>query len=187
MKKTLILVLCFALAAAPALALTLPEIKGGTKQFQDYDYTADYLCDVWVYPGGTPHEGWLLACLEAGFALQKAQVEGYEVYRVTDDAGRYALLFPQYSGAVMLMVQKGMIYGPEAPLPTADPPDPPNGHWETVSVEVDCPACVNGVCDLCQGTGVFRLYGTVSDCERKCQTCGGLGTYASTQRVFVYD
>lgn len=187
-QKRLLVTLCLILWALPALAGELPEFHPqGTQQFADYGYTADYTCDVWVYPAGTPHEGWLLACLEAGFTLQKTQVEGYSVYKVMEDGGRYAMLFPEYSGTVMLMIQKGMTYGPQAPTPAPKPDSPSGGHWESVLVEVDCPACVGGVCDLCKGTGTFRLYGTASDCPRQCQTCDGEGSYTTSQMVFVYD
>ena len=118
-------------------------------------------------------------------------MEGYDVYRAADREGQYALLFPNYSGAAMLMVQKGILYAPDAPTPTPAPtPQPtatPRGHWESVTVEVDCPACVSGVCPHCHGTGVFRLYGVATTCEKKCAQCDGFGTYTTSRMIFVYD
>ena len=118
MKKVWLLTLCLLLWALPARAQVLPLFAdGGTKQFADYAYTPDYTCDVWVYAPGAPADTWLLQCIEAGYTVEKTQVEGYDVYRAADRKGQYALLFPNYSGAAMLMVQKGILYTPDAPTP----------------------------------------------------------------------
>ena len=187
MKRIFLLCLCCLLWAAPALGSQLPLVEAkGSKQFTNYDYRADYLCDVWVFDLDAPVGDWLLACLEAGFTLQKGMEESYTVYRVRDDGGLEALVFPNYSGAVMLMVPQGMTYGPPPATPEPRPKEPAY-HWETITVDVDCPACVNGVCDLCKGTGVFRLYGTATDCSKECGTCKGIGTYPSSRTIKVYD
>jgi len=191
MRKIVLFAAVLALMAAPALAQPLPEVSpSGEKQLTDYAYTSDYLCDVWVFHKDTAVEPWLLECIEAGFRVRKTSVEGYTVYQAEDDQQQYAMLFPSYSGAMMLMVPKGMAYAFEKTTPAPQPPaapEPVNYHWESVLVENDCPACVGGVCDLCKGTGVYRLYGTASECSPICTVCDGEGTYTTTKTVKVYD
>lgn len=188
MKRIWIIAAALCLLMAPALAQPLPEVSPrGEKQQTDYAYTADYVCDVWVFPKETAVAPWLLECIEAGFKMEKTRLEGYWVYRAEKD-GRYAMLFPEYSGAVMLMVPRGMDYAFPKATPTPEVRvDTGDWHWETVAVEMDCPACVGGVCDLCDGTGAYRRYGVSVDCPTRCQTCDGVGTYTGTQTVKVYD
>ncbi len=58
------------------------------------------------------------------------------------------------------------------------------GHWEWRTVEKDCPSCVGGRCPVCNGTGVYRLYGEAVPCRIFCSACNGLGTI--TQQEYVY-
>lgn len=178
--------LCECGACADELALPDISIQLGTKgerQFSDYDFSRDYRCDVWVYPQTSKAKDavgiWLLACIDAGFSVCKTEVEGYAAYEVTDVGSNLrAVLLPEYAGAVMLLTQSGMNYPPAMPTPTPPPSD--NGgsvqyHW--VEIEQDCPACINGVCPLCHGTGQYHLYGETIPCSPYCETCGGRGTY----------
>lgn len=136
-----------------------------------------------------------------GYTLSKTTVEQMDAFEIAADS-QSAYLVPDYKGALLLLVPKGI---PFSPLPTREPtpiptptPKPVNtsvpysggssgGHWETVHVQLDCPGCIGGVCDLCKGTGVYRLYGTAINCSRSCETCDGAGWYLSTQRVWVFD
>lgn len=168
-----------------AEALPLPDLSvrlgiSGEKQQTDYQFSADYSCDVWVY--ALPQQAetvvglWLLDCVEAGFSVRKTEVEGISAYQVTDAVGQYALLFPKYQGAVMLLMQSGMSW--EAPAPSVRSSaggSAPKYQW--VEAEQDCPACVGGVCSLCKGTGWYRLYGEKVLCALQCQVCDGRGTY----------
>lgn len=170
------------------------------QQMTDYAYSSEYVCNVWFFPRNSYTEAgcgyWLLDCLEEGFTLSKTQVEGYGAYIVKAPSGPYAMLLPDYGGTAMLMVETTLPYAPA--LPTATPAPRPvvtpapqtggsGGHWESVTVEKDCPSCTNGSCSICHGTGVYRLYGQAVDCDRDCASCDGKGTYESTQLVWVYD
>lgn len=193
----LLLVLCLSAAHAEGL----PNVgtclgTEGQCQMVDYAFSADYHCDVWVYPRSAQTDAligdWLLQTLEQGYVLSKTTVEGETAYCVVDSSGRYALLFPEFQGVVMLLVQQGMRYctepettvSPEttkAPTTASAPVVSSAVQWEWVTVEKDCPACVAGVCSLCHGTGTYRLYGQAVECPTDCTTCDGKGTYTTTE------
>ena len=59
------------------------------------------------------------------------------------------------------------------------------GHWEWQKVKVDCPSCVGGICPLCNGSGVYRMYGQSIPCERRCSVCDGLGYFYQDEYVYV--
>lgn len=203
MKKYAVLLALLVLLPACCFAAPLPDLAPflnaeGRQQLADYAYSDEYLCNVWVFPRNSYTEAgcgyWMLDCLESGFALHKTSVEGYDAYVAADSAGRSAMLLPDYGGVVMLMVETTLPYAPalptEAPAPTAAPPadaGASGGHWETVSVEVDCPSCTNGVCKLCHGSGTYRLYGEAVACDKECSACDGAGSYTSTRTVWVND
>ena len=110
------------IAPAPAGdAGVLPDpadlLGEGTVFAEDYPY-AGILCTVYLYkiPGNV--NGFLgeyQALAQAnGFAVESTQVEGFQALSMTY-GGKKALLFPEYSGSTMLMVENGMIFG--EPLP----------------------------------------------------------------------
>lgn len=197
-----IVVLLMIILSPCCLAQVLPDLQyslkvSGDRQFTDYAYSDDYICDVWVYARNGQSDAaigeWLLECIEDGFAIQKQTVDGFSAYRAQDEQGLYALLFPDYDGAVMLMVQQNLRYAPDEPAPTSPPAQqggtdaPTGGHWENVLVEQDCPSCAGGSCSICNGTGVYRLYGESVFCPRECSSCDGLGFYITTQMIYVFD
>jgi len=114
-----------------------------------------------------------------------------------------AYIIPEYRGCMMFLVNPMLdcILLPTAeptPAPTSTPAARPTsgpvypgtavgsgGHWEYIEVQQDCFACVGGVCDLCDGTGTYRMYGSAISCSKTCETCGGLGYWFTTQAVWV--
>lgn len=193
----LLLILCLSAAHAESL----PDVgtflqTAGECQKVDYAFSADYHCDVWVYPRSAQADAllgdWLLRALEEGYTISKTSIEGETAYCAVDAIGRCALLFPDFQGVVMLLVEQGMPYSSEpeatavpqptaAPATTSVPSTSQSVQWEWVTVEKDCPACIAGVCSLCLGTGTFRLYGSAIECPTYCTTCNGKGTYTTTE------
>lgn len=143
--------------------------------------------------------------------LADAQDAGLTVEEITEDAalgtvslltdpqGLRACLYWDVSGGLLLVLETGMHLAPAAtPTPTAAPtqapatPMPtrtagPAGHWVWQEVQVDCPSCVGGICPLCHGTGVYRLYGQQMDCDTGCSACDGRGYIIQINYVFVPD
>lgn len=195
MRKWICCLLLLVLGLAPAYAAGLPDVGlhlgiEGQCQMEDYAFADDYHCNVWVYARPAQADAslaaWLLQALEQGYTLRKTTVEGQLAYQVAEDGGLYALLFPEFQGAVMLLVQQGMAYGPTptatpAPEPTRAPSAQGSGQWEWVTVEKDCPSCVGGVCSICHGTGTYRLYGEAVSCSKTCTACDGKGTYTTRE------
>lgn len=204
MKRILILLFCLLLCTT-ASAQVLPDAGAvlnvsPQQQMADYVYSPDYVCDVWVYPRDARTDNrmadWIMAALHSGYTIRYTTVDGQPAYRLEDANGRYALMFPQYQGAVMLMIQQGMDYAPAlatpTPKPTAKPVDDPiittapTGYWVWVEVERDCPYCVHGECGTCKGSGVYRLYGQAVDCPRDCAACDGKGTITQKEYQQVF-
>lgn len=204
MKRIICLITCMLLMCSSALAQVLPDAGKLLnvrlqQEMKDYVFSSNYICDVWVYPRDVRTDermaDWIMAALESGYTVSVATVQGQSAYRLEDANGLYALMFPQYQGAVMLMVQQGMDYAPAiatpTPKPTAQPtplpemPSTSSGEWVWVEVEKDCPSCVNGTCSICKGTGVYRLYGEEIPCDRDCSSCDGRGTYISYDYQYV--
>ena len=173
------------------------------QKMTDYVYAPDYVCDVWVYPRDSRTDSrmadWIMAALQSGYTISCITVEDQTAYRLVDQSGLYALMFPKYQGAVMLMVQQGMDYAPAmatpTPKPTPQPTTPPvipqtsgsnNGEWIWVEVEKDCPSCHGGRCSICNGTGVYRLYGEEVWCSRYCSSCDGRGTYTTQEYQYLH-
>ncbi len=190
MKRILLLLFCLLLCTT-ASAQVLPD--AGTmlnvspqQQMADYVYSPDYVCDVWVYPRDARTDNrmadWIMAALHSGYTVRYTTVDGQNAYRLEDADGRYALMFPQYQGAVMLMIQQGMDYAPALATPSPKPTAAPvvtgssGGEWVWVEVEKDCPYCIHGECGTCNGSGVYRLYGQAVDCPKDCAACDGKGT-----------
>lgn len=81
----------------------------------------------------------------------------------------------------------------DIPVPNLDPdpdpviiPTPAAERWEWVEVEKDCPSCYNGTCTICNGSGVYRMYGESVPCRIFCSSCDGLGTYTTREYRRVY-
>ena len=204
MKRILILLFCLLLCST-ASAQVLPDAGvvldvSVQQKMQDYAYSQSYVCDVWVYPRDARTDkrlsDWIMEALHSDYTISCTTVEGQTAYRLEDATGRYALLFPQYQGAVMLMVQQGMDYAPAmatpTPKPTAIPTAAPavtassGGEWVWVEVEKDCPYCIHGECGTCDGSGVYRLYGQTVDCPKECAACDGAGSYTSREYQQIF-
>lgn len=142
MKKLAIL-LCLMLLPCGAFAGGLPDIGGGlptitttttardagvlpdpadllgegTLFAQDYAY-AGFTSTVYLYKLPANAEAFLTEyqalATTNGFAIEDTTADGFAALSLTH-GGKKALLFPEYSGAVMLMVENGMIFG--EPLP----------------------------------------------------------------------
>lgn len=198
MKRGIALAVCLLLLCSSACAQTLPDVGAALgaevqQQMADYQFSQEYGCDVWVYPRDSRTDEllakWIVAALDSGYTVSATEVEGQAAYCLEDAEGLYALMFPEYQGMVMLMVQQGMAYAPAVatPEPTAQPAAPSAnvGEWDWVEVEKDCPSCVSGWCRLCNGTGVYRLYGQAVDCSVYCNVCDGAGTYVTGEYQYI--
>lgn len=187
------------------------ELLHGGAMFYDGSFELDGGgCGVaYTYPMPEQWDFFLLAytalCEEAGYTVEKG-TQLYQPAWKVENCGKHAWLIPEYKGSLLVVVDRNI---PFAPVPTPEPtatsrptavPSAPNvsqtgggfggsasGHWESVSVQQDCFACINGVCKLCNGSGVYRLYGTETSCSTYCQTCDGLGWWPTTTQVWVYD
>ncbi|MBQ7845757.1 MAG: hypothetical protein IJ392_06340 [Clostridia bacterium] len=204
MKRILILLFCLLLCTT-ASAQVLPDAGAvldvsPQQQMADYVYSPDYVCNVWVYPRDARTDNriadWIMAALHSGYTIRYTTVDGQTAYRLEDASGRYALMFPQYQGAVMLMIQQGMDYAPALATPTpkatAKPVDDPiittspNSDWVWVEVEKDCPYCIHGECGTCNGSGIYRLYGQSVGCPKDCAACDGKGTIIQKEYQQVF-
>ncbi len=64
--------------------------------------------------------------------------------------------------------------------------DVPGFEIRTRMVERPCPVCGgSGSCNLCNGTGTYRIYGQAVECDRTCSFCKGKGTYTATETYYV--
>lgn len=198
MKRILLLLFCLLLCTT-ASAQVLPDAGAvlnvsPQQQSADYVYSPDYVCDVWVYPRDARTDNrmadWIMAALHSGYTIRYTTVDGQNAYRLEDANGRYALMFPQYQGAVMLMIQQGMDYAPALTTPTPKPTPAPTasagGDWEWVEVEKDCPYCTLGRCSVCKGTGTYSLHGVSVSCDTACSSCDGKGTITQKEYQQVF-
>lgn len=140
--KKLALLLCLILLPCAASAGGLPVIGGGLPNItptvtgdagvlpdpadflgegtvfaQDYLYSG-FTFTVYLYkiPGNVSAflTEYRTLAQANGFAVENTQTEGFDVLSLTY-GGKKALLFPEYSGSTMLMVENGMVFG--EPLP----------------------------------------------------------------------
>lgn len=122
-----------------------------------------------------------------------------------------AYIIPDYRGCMLLLINP-MMDSALLPTPTPTPSPTPKptprptarpasddsaypgsttshqssgGHLEYREVKQDCFACVGGVCDLCNGSGIYRMYGSEIPCSIWCETCGGLGYWYTTEAIWV--
>ena len=133
---------------------------------------------------------------EYAYPTEMTSVEGNACLCFGRGNGRN-FLFYDYQGFMLLLTPVRFGFAPwspapmssptpiATPLPTAEPaPTVSSGEWRWVTVEVDCPNCVNGVCPICRGMGYITLYGQRVDCDKACPSCKGKGTI--TQRQYQY-
>ncbi|MCI6378286.1 MAG: hypothetical protein MR842_11135 [Clostridiales bacterium] len=167
---------------------------------KNYAFAEDFVCDayVWAYPQGwTAQDDLLLATLaqlHGGWSWERGEVEGHDAFLLSGSGGEQAMIVSEFDGRVLALVPAGCDVitvgeriqetpAPEEPAPTAAS----HGHWEWQTTEVDCPSCVNGWCSVCNGTGIYRLYGQTVACRIYCSSCDGRGTITQRTYVFVPD
>lgn len=144
MKKLLCVLICAVmLMCSSALAAGLPQISGGTLPAingggttgvlpdpadllgregeifeRNYEYGVGYTCTVYLYPQPADTSAFLTAYQQSaeanGFKVDFGQSSGEEAMQLTC-GGKTALLFPNYSGTTMLMVENGMTFGEALP------------------------------------------------------------------------
>lgn len=144
----------------------------------------------------------------AGYAVSGSRILDMDAQKIASGA-RAAYLVPDYRGALLLLVNPALDYAAlptptPTPRPTPKPTPKPEttgggssgggsayvptgggGHVEYIQVKQDCFACANGKCDLCNGSGWYRMYGEKVPCTIYCTTCDGLGYWYTTQPVWV--
>ena len=119
----------------PSIGGGLPNINGGTTGdpgvlpdpaellgegtifAEDYDY-AGFTSTVYLYKIPADVNSFLASyqslAAANGFAAEQVTADGFMALSLTYE-GKRALLFPEYSGSAMLMVENGMVFG--EPLP----------------------------------------------------------------------
>ncbi len=218
MRKLIVflLVMCIGMGAALAGGLDslfgeapdLPDPKelllnGATLYMESFQLDDGKTGIAYAYPMPEDWPGFLAEytalCTAAGYTVEK-DVQLYKTAWRIECSGLSAWLIPEYSGCLLLVVDREIPFQPiPTPVPTPTPrptpvptPSPvptavPSGHWEYIDSKQDCFACINGVCKLCNGTGTYRRYGVSVSCSRTCETCDGLGYWITKQAVWVYD
>ena len=149
------------------------------------------------------------AAQKAGYAVSQSTFMDMDAWQISSGS-RSAYLVPDFRGSLLFLVHTGLVYRPTptprpTPVPTPTPTPRPasesggssssssssytpsysGGHVEYVEVKQDCFACTNGRCDLCNGSGWYRMYGERVPCTMYCTTCNGLGYWYTTQPVWV--
>lgn len=144
MKRLLCCLLILALLPMTALASGLPSIGGSLPQIdpveeaaagvlpdpgdtlsqkatifaKNYEYTKGYICTVYLYDIPKDEAGFLndytAAAKVNGYEVEEVMVDGFSAWKLSY-GGKHALLLPQYSGRVMLMVENGMEFGEAKP------------------------------------------------------------------------
>ena len=78
----------------------------------DYAFSADYLCDAYVYKNPSNINDFIdrytTTCRKAGYSVTQTTVDGAAGYSIQNDSSTYALLIPNFDGQLLLLVQKGM-------------------------------------------------------------------------------
>ena len=141
MKKLALLLCLILLLPCVASASGLPSINGGLPSInpatgdpgvlpdpadllgegtvfaEDYPY-AGFTCTVYLYKMPVSTTAFLTEYQSLakanGYTAEIATVDGFKALSMTYE-GKKALLFPEYSGSVMLMVENGIVFG--EPLP----------------------------------------------------------------------
>lgn len=170
------LLIVLTLMAVPSLAQELPDAgiclcADGVLVGRNLDL-GGFVCDAWMYEHNEETaegvEIWLYLADLDGFSLSRTTVDGYAAYQAQAQNGCRAVLVPDYDGAALLLVEQGMDQLPEE---DSEP-------FSMQRVEVDCPYCHGGRCSLCNGSGIYRNYGTAVECDPDCAACDGRGTVA---------
>lgn len=213
MKKTFVVCLLFAflplLACAQGLSglLPLPVIpdpatlldeepvlyqplfyEQGRQQFDAYafsmpDSLSDFLDD------------YSTLCRLGGYTLKETVWENrFLCYRLLqDDRMGGALIFDD-ADHLLLLVLRDMAYRPlpdevtatAAVAPEQTPSASSGVGWSWQTQTLSCPQCKGTrSCQLCHGTGIYRLYGQNVECETLCSFCNGTGVYEVTQYLPV--
>lgn len=90
--------------------------REGTLYAENYDFAPNFCCAVYTYPlpGDTFLDAYLAQVQANGFLVSAVQIESFPAFRLEYD-NLAALLLPDYTGVMMLMVQNGLVFG--QPLP----------------------------------------------------------------------
>lgn len=164
--KKFALLLCLMLLPCVAFAGGLPDIGGGlpvitttetgdagvlpdpadllgegTLFAEDYAY-AGFTSTVYLYKLPANAEAFLTEyqalATTNGFAVENTTADGFAALSLTH-GGKKALLFPEYSGAVMLMVENGMVFG--EPLPEGNYVQFTRNGRKITSTQTQKPSC----------------------------------------------
>lgn len=212
MRRILSLAICALMLCPLALAATGGEVlpdpsealgQAGALLREDYLFSTDYLCDAYVYLPPEDASAFLdqyeAIVRDSGFDISPCVADGQDAYRIESPvSGLYALLFPEYEGRLLFLVQDGMRLSTEPePTPTPTPratsrPETGGGsastgsHVEYVIQQTPCLIChTTGKCSLCNGTGIYRAYGESVLCDLWCSYCNGLGYIEQTVPILV--
>ncbi|MCI6378285.1 MAG: hypothetical protein MR842_11130 [Clostridiales bacterium] len=86
---------------------------------ENYQFAAGYVCTAYAYPLPGDADAFKAAyakqAKENGFAVDEVAVEGYGALKLSLSDGTYALLIPDFDGAMLLLVQNGMTFGEPKP------------------------------------------------------------------------
>lgn len=151
-------------------------------------------------------EAYGVLCENVGYTLEEDVWEGqYLCYRIVQGNRMGGALLMDCEDRMLLLVLRDMEYRPlptpsPTPTPTCAPTRAPSsaasdsvqtdrssgGHWEWQIKTVTCPECRGSrSCQICHGTGVYRLYGEAVPCSRFCSFCDGRGSYETRQYVYI--
>ena len=86
---------------------------------EDYLFSAGYVCTAYAYPLPADEDAFLEAYIlqagQNGFSVATQVADGQEALRPFLEDGRYALLFPNVDGAMLLLVQEDLAFGEPEP------------------------------------------------------------------------
>lgn len=98
----------------------------GSLLAEDFQYSADYLCDAYLYANPENWDGFFLnyeaMLVESGYTATLTEDGGRVVYRLEQaGTGECALLVPNFQGHMLLLIQQGMAFAAAAEEPAAAP------------------------------------------------------------------
>lgn len=92
--------------------------KSGSVLQKDYAVTADYICTAYTYPLATDVNAFVAEyAAEAkknGFTAEQTSMDGFDGWAYTASNGKQAMLFPQFEGVTLLLVENDMQFGKPA-------------------------------------------------------------------------
>lgn len=95
----------------PDPCLAIDDYDGvGTLYMKDYQFSADYLCDAYIYPR-QPSKfigDYTVVLREFGYTMTETTVDGLAGYSIQNGDGKVALLVPNFEGNLLLLVENGM-------------------------------------------------------------------------------